>query len=211
MLLNLSDFDDINMFFRSVVLIVCIFITACSGPKLEPLSAQAKILAFGDSLTYGKGASDGGDYPAVLSELTGLDVINAGISGETTTQGLPRLRELLTQERPELLILLEGGNDFLRNHDPVKTEANLAEMIEFAQAKAIPVMLIAVPKKSIFLADASLYSTLAKTYDLVLIEDTLTELLKTPSMKSDRIHLNNAGYRALAEKINQRLTEVGAL
>ena len=168
-------------------------------------------MAFGDSLTYGKGASEDGDYPAVLAELTGFKVINAGVSGETTSQGLTRLAELLVGETPDLLILLEGGNDFLRNHDIAKTKANLAQMIELAQAKSIPVVLIAVPQKSIFLSSATLYSELAETYDVMLLEDVLTDLLKTRSMKSDTIHLNDAGYRALAETVYRGLEDAGAI
>ncbi|MEC4725141.1 GDSL-type esterase/lipase family protein [Shewanella sp. D64] len=191
--------------------VACLSLQACSGPKLEPLSANADILAFGDSLTYGKGANNGGDYPAVLSKLTGLNVINAGVSGETTTQGLTRLTGLIEQSSPQLLILLEGGNDFLHNTDPDITKTNLAKMIELAQAHSISVVLIAVPQKSLFLTDASLYSVLAEIYDVVLIEDTLADLLKSPAMKSDTVHLNNAGYRTLAEAIHLTLLESGAL
>ena len=196
---------------RFIVFVLCVFISACSGPKLEPLSASAEIMAFGDSLTYGKGASEGGDYPAVLAELTGLRVINAGVSGETTSQGLTRLAELLVRETPDLLILLEGGNDFLRNHDIAKTKTNLAQMIELAHAKSIPVVLIAVPQKSIFLSSAALYSELADTYNVMLLEEALTDLLKTRSMKSDTIHLNDAGYRALAETVYRGLEDAGAI
>ncbi|MFT5704978.1 MAG: acyl-CoA thioesterase-1 [Shewanella sp.] len=191
--------------------VTCLYLQACSGPKLEPLSSNADILAFGDSLTYGKGANDGGDYPAVLSELTGIRVINAGISGETTTEGLSRLSGLLKQESPQLLILLEGGNDFLRNTDPDITKANLAGMIELAQAQSIAVILIAVPQKSLFLSPSVIYAELAETYGVILLEDRLTELLKAPRMKSDTIHLNDAGYRALADAIHLTLMEAGGL
>ncbi|WP_415641208.1 GDSL-type esterase/lipase family protein [Shewanella violacea] len=199
------------MIIRLLMLGLCVLLASCSGDKLAPLTASAEILAFGDSLTYGKGATEGGDYPAVLAELTGLKVINAGVSGETTSQGLIRLSDLLDRETPELIILLEGGNDFLRNHDIAKTKTNLAQMIELAQAKSIPLVLIAVPKKSIFLSSAGLYSELAETYGVMLIEEALTDLLKSPSMKSDSIHLNNSGYRALAEAIYQRLGDAGAV
>ncbi|MEI6859129.1 MAG: GDSL-type esterase/lipase family protein [Shewanella sp.] len=195
---------------RFIIFVLCVFISAC-GPKLKPLSASAEIMAFGDSLTYGKGASEGADYPAVLAELTGLRVINAGISGETTLQGLSRLAELLARETPDLLILLEGGNDFLRHHDIAKTKTNLAQMIELADAQSIPVVLIAVPQKGVFLSPATLYSELAERYDVILLEEVLTDLLKTRSMKSDMVHLNDAGYQALAETIYQRLKNAGAI
>lgn len=191
--------------------IALLLLSACSGPKLEPLSSDAEIWAFGDSLTYGKGAASGQDYPAVLAGLSQKRVINAGVSGETTTQGVDRLAQLLEYDSPDLLILMEGGNDFLRNHDIGQTKANLAQMIELAQRRSIPVVLVAVPRKSLFLSPADIYSELADTYGLILIEDELTELLKTPSMKSDTIHLNGAGYRALAEVIHRRLIQVEAL
>ncbi len=196
---------------QMLVLVSLLLLQACSKVSIPALSTNAQILAFGDSLTYGKGASHGGDYPAVLSELTGLNVINAGVSGETTTQGLTRLRSQLNQQSPELLILLEGGNDFLRNHDIATTKTNLASMIELAQTKSIPVLLIAVPQKSIFLSPSDIYSELAEEYELVLMEDNLTDLLKTASMKSDTIHLNDRGYRALATAIQDKLMQVGAL
>jgi len=191
--------------------IALLLLSACSGPKLPPLSSDAEIWAFGDSLTYGKGAARGQDYPAVLAELSQKRVINAGVSGETTTQGLDRLKQLLAYDSPDLLILMEGGNDFLRNHDISLTKANLAQMIELAQRLSIPVVLVAVPQKGIFLSPAEIYSELAETYGVILIEDELTDLLKTSAMKSDTIHLNGEGYRALAEVIHRRLIQVEAL
>ncbi len=112
-------------------LIPCILIlSACSEPKLKSLDNNATILAFGDSLTFGVGAKANNDYPSVLSQLTGLTVINAGISGETTFQGVKRFEGLLVQHNPELVILLEGGNDILRNLDLNQTKQNLAQMIK---------------------------------------------------------------------------------
>ncbi|RTR39904.1 arylesterase [Shewanella canadensis] len=191
--------------------IALFLLSACSGPKLEPLSSDAEIWAFGDSLTYGKGAARGQDYPTMLAGLSQKRVINAGVSGETTTQGLDRLTQLLEYDSPDLLILMEGGNDFLRNQNIGQTKANLAQMIELAQRRSIPVVLVAVPRKGIFLSPAALYSELAETYGVILIEDELTDLLKTAAMKSDTIHLNGAGYRALAEVIHRRLIQVEAL
>ena len=84
-------------------------------------------------------------------------------------------------------------------------------MIELAQVRSIAVVLIAVPQKSLFLSPATLYSELAETYDVMLLEEALTDLLKTRSMKSDTIHLNDAGYRALAETIYRGLEDAGAI
>ena len=66
-----------------------------SPTKLSPLSADTIILAFGDSLTYGTGARNGQDYPSLLSKMTNLKVINEGVSGEISSEGLERLPTLL--------------------------------------------------------------------------------------------------------------------
>jgi acyl-CoA thioesterase-1 len=99
----------------STLFIGVLLLTGCSDPKLSEIPRNATILAFGDSLTVGVGASYAESYPVVLTELSGRKVINAGVSGETTTQGLQRLPGLLEQHEPELVLLLEGGNDILRN------------------------------------------------------------------------------------------------
>ncbi|GIU16075.1 arylesterase [Shewanella sp. MBTL60-007] len=190
---------------RLLVIVPFLLLQACSGPSLPPLTENARVLAFGDSLTYGVGASKGLDYPSQLAGISGYEVINAGISGETTSAGKQRLGALLERHDPELLILLEGGNDFLRNQPQDKTKANLANMIEQAQAKQIPVLLVAVPQKSLFLSPSPIYAELAEEYELVLIEDTLSSLLKSPSKKSDAIHLNDAGYLELAQAIYQAI------
>ena len=100
-------------FFLSVFILI---ISGC-GEKtssLPSLSNDSVILAFGDSLTYGYNVSKTESYPAVLETLTGLKVINAGISGEVSKQGLKRLPNVLDEHHPQLMILCHGGNDLLR-------------------------------------------------------------------------------------------------
>lgn len=195
----------------AVASLLILLLSACSGPKLTPLAPDSVILAFGDSLTFGKGAADGQDYPSQLALLTGRKVVNAGISGETTAEGLARFESVLNQSAPELIILLEGGNDILRNQDLAATKNNLQSMITIAQNRAIDVVLVAVPSKQLFLSPASFYRQLADINNLVLLEDTLSDLLKNPAMKSDTVHLNAAGYRVLAEQVYQQLQQAGTL
>lgn len=169
------------------------------------------ILAFGDSLTEGVGVSEQESYPAVLSTLSGVRVINAGISGETTAAGLARLPAILERTRPDLMILLEGGNDILRNHDLKTTREHLAEMIEIARARDIDVLLVGVPEKKLFPDTAPLYIELAERYDLAFEDDVVASLLRDPDMKSDSVHFNEAGYQVLAERLYKRLKNEGAL
>lgn len=193
-----------------IVLFAGLLLTGCSEPGLSEISPTGTVLAFGDSLTSGVGASPAESYPAVLAKLSGRKVINAGVSGETTPAGLQRLPGLMTQHKPDLLILMEGGNDILRNQPFSGIRDNLADMIETAQQQGIPVVLIGVPEKSLFSSSAPFYAELAAEYDLVFDGHLLGSLLRTMSYKSDPIHLNAAGYRAMAEEIHELLVDNGA-
>lgn len=196
---------------RSVLLVVALLLQGCGGDKLSPLGAGDKILAFGDSLTAGMGADEEQSYPRILARISGRTVINAGVSGEVTEQGLARLGPLLEKEKPQLLILFEGGNDILRNHNPDSTRDNLARMIELARTHGAEVVLIGVPQKNLFSSSAPLYGELAEQYQLPFEESVLAELLRSPAYKSDQVHLNAQGYRKLAEAIHRLLKDEGAL
>ncbi|WP_417762557.1 arylesterase [Shewanella sp.] len=195
---------------RWVVLLLLTAVVGCSKPSLPPLDTNATVLAFGDSLTAGVGASAGKDYPAQLAHLCGCQVINAGISGETTSEGLQRLLEVLDETQPDLVILLEGGNDILRNQSLPQMQQNLAAMIAEVKGRGIDVLLLAVPEKSLFLAPSPIYSELADEYQLPLLEDNLTQLLREPKLKSDAVHLNADGYQQLAQQIFSKLQQEGA-
>ncbi len=194
-------------------LLVCLlFLQACSDSiSLIPIPRDGVILAFGDSLTVGVGTSDTYSYPTVLAELTARKVVGAGVSGEETTQGLARLPKVIDEVNPNLLILLEGGNDILRNKSMRNTKQNLAAMIELAQTRKVQVVLIGVPEKKIFSDVAPLYKELAEQYGLVFADDLLSGLLRDNEYKFDAVHLNQQGYRVMAESIHQLLVEHGAL
>jgi len=194
-------------------LIVCLlFLQACSDSNaLAPIPQNGVILAFGDSLTVGVGTSETYSYPTVLAQLTGRKVVAAGVSGEETTQGLLRLPKVIDEVNPGMLILLEGGNDILRNRDLQKTKQNLAAMIELAQTRGVQVVLVGVPEKKIFSSVAPLYEELAEQYGLVIADDLLSDLLRDNQYKSDAVHLNQQGYRVMAESIHQLLIKHGAL
>lgn len=194
---------------RWLVLLGLLAVTACSKPSLLPLDNNATVLAFGDSLTAGVGASNGQDYPAQLAHLCGCQVLNAGISGETTEQGLARLPDVLTEVQPDLLLLLEGGNDILRNQSVQQMQHNLAQMIAEAKGRGIDVLLIAVPEKSLLLSPSPVYADLADEFQLPLLEDALTSLLRQPQFKSDTVHLNDQGYQQLAQRIFTKLQDEG--
>lgn len=197
-----------------VSLCLALFITACSDPEpqLNPLSSDAVILAFGDSLTYGTGTKKESSYPALLQQLSGRQVINAGIPGELTAGGLARLAETLDEEQPQLLILCLGGNDMLRQKASAEIEQNLEAMIKISLEQGVPVLLLGVPRPAIFgLESAELYYRLAQRMAIPLEAEIIPEVLAERDLRSDQIHPNTEGYRLIAEGIFNRLRKSGAL
>lgn len=195
-----------------LLLTLCVYACAKSVPHLAPLPSDAVILAFGDSLTAGTGADSSVTYPAVLAGLSGRRVINAGVPGEITAEGLARLPALLDSEQPELLILCHGGNDLLRHLDAAHTRANLRAMIAAARDRGVAVVLIGVPEPRLFNRhSAPVYANLAKEFNIPLESDSLTRIEADTSLKSDGVHPNAQGYRQMAQAVYALLQRAGAL
>ena len=196
-----------------LLLLLCALLL-CSCQKTErlfPLAGDAVILAFGDSLTYGTGASKAESYPATLATLTGRKVINAGVPGEVTEEGRARLASVLDETQPALLILCHGGNDFLRRLDRTQAKENLRAMVQSARERGIAVVLVAVPTLGFGLQVPSLYEEVASEAGIPLQGDILAEILGDASLKSDPIHPNAAGYKELAIALEKLLRRSKAL
>ena len=195
-----------------LAVLLVVGLTACSPTvRLPRLADDAVVVAFGDSITFGTGASTQESYPAVLEKLIGRRVVNAGVPGEVTANGLSRLPEILEREKPALLIICHGGNDLLRRLNEQQTVDNLREMIRLAKQRGVPVVMIAVPSPGIFVSPAPFYRDIAKELNIPLEEETLYSVLADGSLKSDYIHPNSAGYRLLAESLAALLKKSGAI
>lgn len=175
-------------------------------------SAQKKIIAFGDSLTAGFGIGLDEAYPAVLQELVDAagypyEVVNAGVSGETSAGGLRRLEWALEDREVEVLILALGGNDGLRGLPPSEMKKNLAGIIEGAQARGVKVLLAgftAPPEhRDRYIEEfVSVYPDLAEEYGVTLLPFLLEGVAGNRELnQSDGTHPNAAGARIVAENV----------
>jgi len=197
-----------SLLFISVVLLLA----ACSSqPQLPKLNPEATIFAFGDSLTYGSGAGRNESYPAVLSQLTGLEVINAGVPGEVSSQGVKRLPGLLDEHLPQLMILCHGGNDMLRQKDLNLTAENVRSMIQTAHERGVSVLMLAVPKPGLFMKPPPFYEEIAGEKGVPIAMEIVPGILSERSLKSDTVHPNQEGYRIMAEEVFQLMKESGLI
>ncbi|MEW6594246.1 MAG: arylesterase [Thermodesulfobacteriota bacterium] len=190
---------------------LCLLVVAGCGkpPAIRPLAADATVLAFGDSLTFGTGARPDESYPAVLATLLGCSVINAGVPGEVTAEGLARLPQVLDEHGPDLVILCHGGNDFLRRQNREETKANLRRMIALVKERGIDLLLLGVPEPGLLVSPAPLYKELAGEFGVPCDDETIRAILTDRGLKSDQIHPNGAGYRQLAEAVAALIREAG--
>jgi lysophospholipase L1-like esterase len=193
-------------------LLALFLLTACDrAPTLPKLNSHDVIVAFGDSLTHGIGASRDTAYPAVLASLTGHTVINAGVPGDTTSTAMQRLPAVLDEYKPRLVLLCLGGNDMLRKQPATATENNLRLLVQTIRASGADVVLIGVPEPKLFGGAPDFYERVAKDMQLPLEDDVFNDVLKDNRLKADPIHANAAGYRMVAERLNEFLHEAGAL
>lgn len=204
--------------FSLLPLLLALWLAACGkAPTLAPLPPGAVVLAFGDSVTFGTGAAPGADYPTQLGALTGWDVRNHGVPGDTAQAARERIRAAIDETRPALVIVEIGGNDFLKKRPEAAVREDIRAILDVVRAVNVPAVLVAVPKFSLFgavagrLEDSPIYATLAEEAQLPLVANVFAEVLSDPSLKADPIHPNAPGYRRLAEGIADQLRRSGLL
>jgi len=186
---------------------------ACHAASASP--APGLIVAFGDSLSAGYGADPGKSYPDFLQKLIdqskkNFKVYNAGVSGDTTTDGLERLPGILAM-KPRIVILELGGNDGLRGIPPALTKANMEKMIQPLQAQGSKIVLagMTLPRNygpTYIHQFEQIYTQLAAQYHLTLIPFLLEGVGGHPDlMQRDSIHPTNEGNKLVAANVYKYL------
>ena len=206
---------------------LAIFLTACgassagqqSNKRVErPLSTaqtesgKPKIIAFGDSLTAGFGLAEKESYPYLLQQRLKADgydyeVINAGVSGDTSLGGLERIDWVLEQDNVQILILELGANDLLRNIPVAKMKRNLSEIIKKAQAKKVQVLLCGMLAPPTMGAQyqrdyVTAFPDLASEYKIPFLPFILENIaLERNLNQADGIHPNAEGEKIMTENV----------
>ena len=198
--------------------LLLVTLAGCGRDKktAQPVPPGSTVLALGDSLTFGTGASAETCYPTVLAVLTGWNVVNAGVPGDTSAQALARLPALLAEHQPKLVIVSIGGNDFLRRQGASTTRAQVRQICELVRASGAQVLLVAVPELSLLaaagrLSDHALYADIADELKIPLHRKGWSAVLADARLRSDQIHANAAGYAEFAQGLVKTLRDSGFL
>jgi acyl-CoA thioesterase I len=187
-------------------LLLVLSITACA-PDVPNLDSPGRtIVVLGDSVAAGVGSGPGQAYPDLLASRLGTEVVNAGVSGSTTADGLARIDKVLDED-PWMVIVELGGNDLLRRVPPEQTERNLRGIVDrVISARAVPVLVeMDAPFGGDYLA---IYERLGDEYGIPVVEETLGEILRDRALKSDTIHPNAEGQKVLAEAIAEEIEPI---
>ncbi|MEM8831973.1 MAG: arylesterase [Cyanobacteria bacterium P01_G01_bin.19] len=165
-----------------------------------------KILALGDSITAGYGLNPEQAYPYLLSRKIDLPIVNLGVSGDKTADALARLSEDVLTEKPWMVIIALGGNDFLKKVSKAETEQNLKEIIAQIQAKKAITVILGMNLGLFTDEYKDLYQRVAEETNSYLIPQVLKGIIDNPKHRQqDIIHPNNIGQEILADKIAKSL------
>jgi len=204
------------------VLLLTIALAGCGEESISPpeqsrTEYDGTILAIGDSLTEGLGVEEEFAYPAQLQQKlidSGYDyrVINAGVSGETSSGALSRIKWALNL-KPDIVILVTGANDGLRAIEPALIDANITEIVQLLKKRDIVVVLGGMQMvqnlgQTYTLAFSKLYGDIAREQDLIFIPAFLAGVGANSALnQSDGIHPTADGYRIIVDNIYPYVVE----
>ena len=173
----------------------------------RPLAGE-NIIAFGDSLVKGVGATAGNDMVSALELRIGKSIVKAGKSGDTTKTALARLEADVLSQNPRIVIILLGGNDALRRVPEEQVFSQLGTIIDLIHEKGAAVLLLGVRGGIFSDRYEKDFKQLAKEKRVSYIPDIIGGVIGHANLMSDAIHPNDQGYAKMAERIEPVLKEM---
>ncbi len=182
------------------VAVVFYFFSGMGAPIKNYPPKNNIVVAFGDSLVEGYGSTAGHDFVSLLSQKLNRQIINLGVSGNTTAEGLARIDTVLARD-PGTVVVLFGGNDYLRNIPEAETFDNLRQIVSTLQSKGIFVVLLGVQGGIFNDHFQASFEKLAKETGAVYVPNVLLGLFGNPKYMFDAVHPNDLGYAKIADKV----------
>ncbi|MBX4197730.1 arylesterase [Candidatus Parcubacteria bacterium] len=177
------------------------FYTREDPSQIKNYPGQGKtIVAFGDSLVAGTGATYHKEFVSLLSEKLRIPIINEGVIGNTTRDGLARIDDVLKHD-PKLVIILLGGNDVLRKISKEETFQNLEKIVQKVQDSGSMVLLIGIQGGVLRDPYKEEFEALSEKYQTAYVESVLNGMIGKPEYMFDAIHPNDVGYAKIADRL----------
>jgi acyl-CoA thioesterase I len=182
--------------------LVILCLSGCLQNEIAYIDSRGKyVVCFGDSITQGFGAGPKTAYPAYLSKLTRVPVINAGIEGDTSEGALQRIKPDVLDREPLMVIIEFGANDYLLKIPLKETQRNIESIIKQCQTQGAIVALADVSNMHLMPEYGPMFKTLSRTYKTIYIPDLLNGIYDNPYRKSDYFHPNASGYQIIAQRV----------
>ncbi|MFT3973698.1 MAG: arylesterase [Amaricoccus sp.] len=198
---------------RTLILASALTLLAAVFPAVCPAQAEVRLLAFGDSLVYGSGLTPPeGFVPQLEAWLhangaTDVVVLNAGIPGETTAEGLARIGQTLEETRPDAVLVALGANDLLRGLSTARMFSNLDGILHTVSTEDLPALLAGLPAPPTWRRDdratyRETFRTLAEEHDAIFVPTFFSGMSGQGiagvrrMMQPDGIHPNAEGVQA---------------
>lgn len=191
-----------------VILIVSWYLFNQSPEEKNYPQAGENIIAFGDSLVEGVGASPGKDFVSLLADKIDTPIINAGRSGDTTATALARLDRDVLSQNPRVVIILLGGNDALHRLPKKEVVKNLELIIEEIQKKGAAVLLVGIQGGIFRDQYKKIFANLASEKRVFYVPNILEDIFGNSKLMSDSLHPNDQGYEIIAQRIKPTLQEI---
>lgn len=190
-----------------LVLAAAYFLWGREKPEIRNAGRTGSVIvAFGDSLTYGKGAPRDQTYPAVLAALTGKNVVNLGLNGDTGGAAPRRLPEVLAHN-PCMVLIEFGGNDFMRGVSLEQTVSSISQIVDDVQAAGAVAVIVDTGGYYGMRKYTKAYKKLAREKGAVFVPAILDGIFGRKDLMSDQIHPNAAGYKMAAEKVYKEIKD----
>ncbi len=189
----------------TILLAASVALAAAPGCDDSPTApSSVTVVAFGDSITAGVGTSGSNDYVSVLSNRTGVSIINAGRPGDTTASALARIDSAVLSRDADIVIVFLGGNDLLQSVPVQQRIANITAIVQQIRSDGAAVILVGVGSGALDPFEGALPGIASQTSS-TLVPAVLDGIFGVPNLMADLIHPNNAGHAIIADRIEPAL------
>lgn len=185
-----------------VVVTTITFILIQNRSEEKKSESSGPIVFLGNSITVGVGAEAGEDFPTLVGHELGVEIINSGVTGDTTSDALARIDQDVISKNPSVVVVELGGNDFLQKVNFETTRQNFEEIISRLSKTGAKIVIVSVRTSPFSDKYIELERNLAKKHETTYMDNILKDIISDPKLMADSIHPNGTGYQKIAQRLS---------